>query len=421
MERTFAILDRLDVPDLSRDVDRRRTSDEERRLIPEPPRNGRRVIAAVLAVAVFSAAAAFGFRVWTRHQEVRPIGDAWSWAGQDWTRIADPPERFEGATWIWAGDHLIAWGGCTDATGCSPTNEGFSYDPRTQLWTPMPGAPRPGTDGAGVAVGDRAYFFDEGRVGQVFDTGATAWHELPIAPVEPDFVIWAGVEIIALQAAGRTEGGSAAAAFDPGTNTWRSLPQPPTDFNVASITWNGQAVIVLSALLDRRNEPASPTVDAMTLDPATQEWRSLPKTALYPGSFASAWVGDRLVAWDYDMKWQSLDLVSDGWSSRRDIPLEFSECYVGGATVGSIGFAWNCGQAATFESGHWTEVRGGPLEDMIHSQAYERDISLWRFADLVPAGDVLVLPMTGITLAPSGEACYGCPGSPQSLWVYRPT
>ena len=420
MERTFAVLDRLDAPDIRRSIDQRRTGDDDLRPIPKPPGGRRRVTAGLLALAVFVAAAAFGLRAWTRDQHPQPVTDPWSWAGQGWTRIADPPERFAGASWVWAGGHLIEWGGCTGDSACSPTNEGFSYDPGTRSWTPMPAAPRPEHDPVAVAEGDHAYFFGEGRIGQVFDATRNAWTELPEAPIDPDMAVWTGNEIVALQGTGSSDRETAAASYDPRSETWRSLPPPPIAFNVASITWSGEDVVVLSGSLDRRNDPASPTVQAMALDPTSGQWRTFSDTDLYPGSFASAWVGDRLIAWDYVTNWQSLDPVTGGWSSTRKLPLRFDECYVGGATVATTAFAWNCGEAAIFDGQSWTEVRGGPLEEKVFSQAYERDIKLWRFADLVPTGDVLVLPLTGITLAPSGEACYGCPGSPESVWVYRP-
>jgi hypothetical protein len=420
IERTFQTLDRLEAPDIRRDIDRRRQSEGELRPIPEPHGNGRRVTTALVALAVFAAAAGFGLRAWTRHHEAQPVADPWAWVGQGWTRIADPPERFAGASWVWAGGRLIEWGGCTGDSECSPTNEGFSYDPGTRSWTPITAAPRPGHDSVTVSEGDHAYFFDEGANGQVFDVAANTWTELADAPIQPDLAVWTGSEIVALQGTGSSDRETAAASYDPGSDTWRSLPKPPIAFNVGTITWSGEDVIILSGLLNDRNVPASPTVQAMAFDPTMGEWRTLPDTALYPGSFASAWVGDRLIAWDYETDWQSLDPANGRWSSTRKLPLRFDECYVKGASVGNAAFAWNCGQAALLEGETWTEVKGGPLDENVYSDAYERGIKLWRFADLAPAGDVLALPLTGITLGASGEACYGCPGSPESIWIYRP-
>jgi hypothetical protein len=418
--RTFETLDRLDVPDLRRDIERRRSVPDELRPIPKPSTGGRRVAAALLALALFAGAAAFGLRVWTRDQGPRPVADPWSWAGEGWTRLPDPPERHPGATWALAADHLLVWGGCTDYPACSPTNEGFSYDPRTRAWTSLPASSRPGHDVLSVTDQGRLYLVARSGEGQMYDMGTGMWAELPAAPIRPDVVVWAGTEIVALQGASRTRGETAAATYDPTTDAWRALSAPPIAFDTASATWDGQEVIVLSGLLEPSDRPTPATVDAMAFDPSTGRWRTLPATGLYPESFASVWSGGELLVWDYYMRWRSFDPGAAKWSAAGTLPLDAKECYVGGAAVGSVVFAWNCGDAAIFDGVRWTSVHGGPLDVGLFSSAYERQIDLWRFADLVPADDVLVLPMEGITLTPSGEACYGCPGSPESLWVYRP-
>lgn len=85
-------------------------------------------------------------------------------------------------------------------------------------------------------------------------------------------------------------------------------------------------------------------------------------------------------------------------------------------------FAFFCGRAALYDAatGSWREIHGGPLDEEIWSDAYRDSIKLWRFADLVPAGDVVLAAAEGITLNRKGIACYGCEGSPVSFWTYRP-
>jgi hypothetical protein len=55
------------------------------------------------------------------------------------------------------------------------------------------------------------------------------------------------------------------------------------------------------------------------------------------------------------------------------------------------------------------------LDEETWSDAYEASVKLWRFADLVPADDVVFLSAQGITLNDKGVACYGCEGSPTSF------
>jgi pimeloyl-ACP methyl ester carboxylesterase len=83
---------------------------------------------------------------------------------------------------------------------------------------------------------------------------------------------------------------------------------------------------------------------------------------------------------------------------------------------------WFCGKAALYdeEIAGWQQIYGGPLDETIYSKAYKNKVHVWRFADLVAAGRVVVMPMQGITLSHRGVACYGCEGSPTSFCVYRP-
>jgi hypothetical protein len=65
----------------------------------------------------------------------------------------------------------------------------------------------------------------------------------------------------------------------------------------------------------------------------------------------------------------------------------------------------------------WGRLEGGPLTDEIvgHGRPYK----LWRFARLVAAGDVVFMPTQGITVTGDGTPCYGCEGSPASMWANR--
>jgi hypothetical protein len=91
--------------------------------------------------------------------------------------------------------------------------------------------------------------------------------------------------------------------------------------------------------------------------------------------------------------------------------------------VGGGVFAFFCGHAALYDtdSGTWEEIHGGLLNEEIESEAYDHALKLWRFAQLASNGDTVFLLAEGITLEESGEACYGCPGSPVSFWAYRPS
>jgi hypothetical protein len=106
------------------------------------------------------------------------------------------------------------------------------------------------------------------------------------------------------------------------------------------------------------------------------------------------------------------------------MPLDPGECYpdsvIVSNVIGDSVFAWYCGQAAIWGSvtGGWLAVHGGATGPTVRANG--RAYALFRFADLVPAGDVVVLAAEGMTVEKGGQPCYGCPGAPHSLWAYRP-
>ena len=102
------------------------------------------------------------------------------------------------------------------------------------------------------------------------------------------------------------------------------------------------------------------------------------------------------------------------------MPLEPSECYPDSAALTGSVFAFYCGEAALYDeaSGTWKQVHGGMLDATVDSHG--SPTTLWRFAELTPAGEVVFFQAEGITVSDNGTPCYGCSGSPMSSWVYRP-
>jgi hypothetical protein len=125
---------------------------------------------------------------------------------------------------------------------------------------------------------------------------------------------------------------------------------------------------------------------------------------------------------DYETTSQTYDPDTDRWGAPVDMPIEASECYPTSTLVRDVVFAWFCGAAALSADGGtgWERLEGGPLEETVHSDAYGRDLVIWRFASLVSADTVIVMPMQGLTLNHRGVACYGCDKSPEAYRVYRP-
>jgi hypothetical protein len=360
--------------------------------------------------------------------------DPWSGYSEGWSKLPAPPEQRNGDAWVWAGSELLVAGGCDPdvVDQCQATQATLAFDPAARSWRSVQPSLWPMADADAVWTGAEALFLqtngeDEPIIGQAYDPSADEWRPLAPAPLNRAYgvlTVWTDNELIVWGGGNRSDPRLQGAAYDPAADTWRRIADAPFGLNLASGVWTGhEMVVVFGSLLDGRNRAATPTSVGEAYDPATDRWRELPPSALSPQATSSALVGDELVAWDYAAQSQAYDLARDRWSAPLRMPFAGSECYPDSTVVAGLLFAWFCGKAALFDeaTSAWQRIEGGPLDEIIHSDAYESDLQLWRFADLVEAGPVVVMPMEGITLDDKGVACYGCAGSPTSLWVYRPS
>jgi len=420
MDDLFRSLDVLDAPDLREDVGRR--LDVPPLPIPEAPRRIRKVTTVLVAFAVFLAGMSIVFHAF-RHEPRQPAPREWPAYGEGWTTLPTPPRDLDGSSWLWAGDRLIVWGGCEHAASgsCDPSRIGRSFDPSTSSWIAIPDSPIAGRTDAAVWTGTEALFFDITQTTSLaFSPSNGSWRAFAPSPFASGDVLtltWTGSEAVLFD----RETGDVA-AYDPATDIWRGLPAPPEPLNAGDAVWTGSEIIVIGASLDSRNRASSPTAIGEAYDPTTDAWRLLPPSALYPQAVAAVWIDDRLVAWDYNLQSQEYDPGPGAWTAPARVPIEGSECYNEAAAVANLVFGWYCGDAALYDAREhvWQPEDGGPLGQTVYSKAYQRAIDVWHFADLVPSGNVLVLRLAGLTLDDKGIACYGCPGSPTSFWVYRP-
>jgi hypothetical protein len=337
-----------------------------------------------------------------------------------WTELPASAQQLRG-TPVWTGRELLVVGGYDEGSE-APTAGGFAFDPVSLAWRPISPAPAARSGLRAVWTGSEALFlfgWDDEREradGFAFDPESETWRRIAPAPVDPPVAVtvWTGSEVVAW---GGAEGEGA--AYDPASDTWRRIPDAPLGLNRASGVWTGEELIVFGSLLDRRNHAETPTSVGAAYDPARDRWRELPPSELSPQATAAVWVDGRMVAYDYALDAQAYDPAADRWSGLPRLPLRKAECYPDAAVVGTRIFAFYCGTGAVLdEAGEWREIRDGMLDATIeaHGSAYQ----LWRFASLVPAGDVLFLLAEGITVDEDGVPCYGCAGSPHSLWAYRP-
>jgi hypothetical protein len=371
------------------------------------------VIAAALLIPV-------GAIVWAgfaprseRGSTAEPTGDAAPAIPTGWKEWAGVPLTPTHST-VWDGSELIAIAPGPEA---EQRLHAMAFNPNTGTWRDLPNPPGPARWEAQTAwTGTEALFVggtEHPAEGIAFDPEAGSWRELPPAPY-PDvaFSVWTGSELFIWGVGDEETGG---AMFHPVRGEWRAVAPAPIEINTGSAVWTGDEVIVLGSFLDSGNHARASSSIAAAYDPSGDRWQTLPTSDLSAQATSAVWVGDRLLAWDYLVRSQLLDPANDRWTDLSRMPLTAGECYPDSVITGDVVFAWYCGQAASFDvaTREWSRLREGITE------AELRGYKLWRFADLVPVGDAVFLPAEGLTFK-DGGACYGCPGSPTTLWSYLP-
>lgn len=347
-----------------------------------------------------------------------------------WTKLPLPPEVRDGAAWIWAGTELVAWGGCDPEIedDCNPTATGFAYDPVQQAWRTLPEAPAKGSYALATWTGKEILFIglrSHGRLaGQAYVPTTNSWHRIATAPIrwrhEPVHV-WTGSELI-VWGGGYPNAVTArnGAAYDPAADTWRKIADSPQPLTHATGVWTGDEMIAFGSLLDGRNRASTRKSVGAAYDPVADRWDGLPRSKLSPQATSAVWIENRMVAWDYLARAQEFDPGRDTWGRPARVPFRFSECYPDSEVTADLVFAFYCGEAALYEpeTSKWSRIHGGPLARKV--RAHGRAYKLWRFAHLTASEESVYLAMQGITVNRRGVPCYGCPGSPLSLWAYTP-
>jgi hypothetical protein len=419
----FRALDEIKLPDTS-------TWRREPRPAPRGSSPARRFATMAVAFAVAVAGVTFVIRAFrTDTGGVEPASTPWAHVGAGWTELPLPPEVRAGDAWVWTGTEILAWGGCVESeSDCIPTTGGFAYDAVDGTWGSMPPAPVAAIDAAAVWTGEEAIFLGVGDEDApleaiAFDPEAGTWRTVPNAPITQasgGVYVWTGSEIVAWGGGERDDPrGRTGAAYDPTSDSWRVIAEAPIGLNHADGVWTGREVVIVGSWLNGRNIAATENAVGAAYDPVADVWRRLPDSDLSPQATAAAWANGRLVAYDYEVHWQSYDPQRDAWTPSAQMPMDFDECYPDAVAIGDTVFAFFCGQAATFHDGQWERVHGGLLDATIEAGA--GTYHLYRFADIPAADEVLVFAATGITVAGQDrEVCYGCPGSPHALWVWRP-
>lgn len=347
----FSVLDLLEPTDLGADIDRRAALPEP---APEPIGARRRVVAGLIAAALFSAAAVFAWSALSPIDDrTRPIGpslqpsvapspsaqpelepapDSWRKIEVGATQLPAPPAVRAGDVRVWTGTQLFVWGGNEGRTGDPPhENDGWILDARTQAWSALPPSPlSPRSWAGGVWTGAEVIVWGgaqgswpgERQVddGAAYDPESETWRLLPPAPIAtnaPTVSVWTGSEAL-FWGSYSLEVPGTGVAYSPSTDSWRQIPDPDVPMTESvSHAWTGSEVVVVGGNGRKRY------ANAAAFDPSANTWRTLRSGGFDANAVTVSSFGTRVLLVDYNKR--AGLFTGDGWSLMPDIPTDSCE------------------------------------------------------------------------------------------------
>jgi N-acetylneuraminic acid mutarotase len=196
--------------------------------------------------------------------------------------------------------------------------------------------------------------------GAAFDPSTGAWSEpLPRAPIDArqPFAVWTGTEMIVWGSQDREQRRVDGAAYDPASNTWRRIADAPVELTDATAVWTGEEMIVFGAALHGGNHAETSSAIGIAYDPAADSWRELPDSNLDTNANDAIWIGDGLLAWDYNLDSQIYDPMTDRWSEAGKVPTDECEDVPTSVWAG-VAYGKLCGDLVRFDpgSGTWEHI-----------------------------------------------------------------
>ncbi|HEX6844049.1 MAG TPA: hypothetical protein VF235_02930 [Actinomycetota bacterium] len=291
----------------------------------------------------------------------RDVAAAYDPATDAWRRLPGAPGPvgcFEGGDRaVWTGDEVLLWG---------VTNTAF--DPATETWRRLPEPPA-GFGGPSVIAWTGSLMLGWGggccggaeATGASYDPSTNRWKLFPDAPLEGRHAMgtWTGTELVIV-------GGSGAdlatgipifadgAAYDPEAKTWRSLADMPAPREAGKAFWTGEEVLVVGG-----ENRSGPLLAGVAYDPAGDTWRSLAPASYPRSAFVGAWTGEVLVVWGGRVYPQAVpgagetyDPATDTWTTLPRAPLRARTSPLDG---------WTGSELLIF--GGWDARSGDPLRD----------------------------------------------------------
>jgi hypothetical protein len=392
LKERFSEVDGIDAPDLWAEARRRAAAPEAPpRALEWPPGAARRVAVGALAFAVFAAAVVFAWDLARPDPrpapgpQPAPAVDLAADLPEGWSELPAPPEVRSGAATSWTGSELVVWGGYEfDGGNEDPDAGGYVFDGQERTWSELPASPLAGRSDPAFAWTGRElliwggwdggfreppYFGD----GAAYDPTARTWRTLAPSPLSArsPFAVWTGEEMIVWGSTDRFNRRRDGAAYDPAVDSWRLIADAPADVTDGSAVWTGREMIVFGAALDGNNHADTPTAMGIAYDPRADTWRELPPSRLSPQAMTASWLGDELIAWDYDEASAAYDPVANTWRDLERVPIPFSECYPDSVAIRGAVLGEFCGRVVLFDpdADRWREITRPELPGWVVEEA----------------------------------------------------
>lgn len=203
-------------------------------------------------------------------------GGRYNPATDTWLPIPESKDVGYGASAVWTGSELFAWGGVREPwNGLSPYPEyvtsGATFDPAANAWTTLPnlGAPSRRRNHATVSSGTEVIIWSgwpefagdlttpintKLQDGAAFNLKTRTWSSLPVTgapdPRNLGLPVWSGSEMLVLgiETSHLSGMGPPAAAFNPETRQWRAIAAMPKQHYAAYLAEkNGDRIYVLAS------------------------------------------------------------------------------------------------------------------------------------------------------------------------------
>ena len=210
--------------------------------------------------------------------------DSFSWKWGSLTPISTtnaPSARYSHSA-VWTGTEMIIWGGTNNGTTCY--NDGYRYNPKTNVWIPISNLNAPT-----ARYGHSAVW-----------TGSV-------------MIIWGGTD--------GTKNLSTGQMYDPATDTWgnaTAISNVPTARSYHSAVWDGTNMIVWGGAADGKK-----------YNPVTNTWGGVVSTVNAPSarSYHSAvWDGNNMIIWGgstSNTQWEYSGAIynssTDTWTSSTQL------------------------------------------------------------------------------------------------------